>query len=237
MKHKPVLSFILDKLLESVKSKEKSSIESESLEDDPDHNNSSSLSPRYLSEDEKVLKKLAEMSLQISKNDSAKHDLRTDAFVNSPRKPNQSQKNHSAIEPKAAPSSHTLQDEEDIDQRITRDLNKFLTQHNISNGNLVETRRIDLRASQTATGPAPFNHIYSKPTIESLLENIVLNKDDDHLFRNKPGPKMRYLNQTQSESSSSDDDDDDDERDGRGLWIERFRQQKMGGNVGAAKNS
>lgn len=215
--------------MESVKSKEKNLLESESLEDDSEQTGVG-LSPRYLSEDEKVLKKLAEMSLQISKNDSAKPEIFGLTTAASASKPSRFKNQY--VEPQAALSTQALEEEEDIDQRMTRDLNKFLKQHNISNGNLVETRRIDLRASQTAAGPSPFKHIYSKPTIESLLENIVLKKDDDHLFRNKPGAKLRYLNQDQSESSSSEDDDGD-ERDSRGLWIERFRQQKMSGNFGA----
>lgn len=214
---------------------------------------------RFSMQDENVLKKLAEMSLQISNDTKLSNvDLKTGAVSSS----NQSNRlsstginnnlqigqGHSSKSANAddgfnsSPFSLILNELEKKDSRrsnthretdlndeeyaFKNDLNKFLKSYNIKDGNLVETRRIDLRQSQHMTPRK--QHVYSKPTAESLFQNILnsTEKDDEQIIKDfrKGDMKMKYINeQSSSDESSSDDDNEADST----LWIERYRKQKL----------
>ena len=106
----------------------------------------------------------------------------------------------------------------DIDDAITKDLNSYLKLHNIKDGNLVETRRLDLRASQNA----PITQVKSV-TKNDLLNANYKNLKDSHKLKNG----ITFLNDLSSESSSSSDSSDNDEENDKALWIERYRRQKQ----------
>jgi hypothetical protein len=116
------------------------------------------------------------------------------------------------------------------DMDINMELKNLLREHNIRDGNLVETRRLDLRSSQNMP-PGTKQRIYSKHTAESLFENIILNDDNDkdnkyaELVRKKGG-KIRFLNEKEA-MNTSDESSDSDEVCDSSMWIERYRKQKL----------
>ena len=104
-----------------------------------------------------------------------------------------------------------------IDDEITKDLNSYLKSHNIKDGNLVETRRLDLRPSQNAPNDQ------TRPLSKKDLLNSNYNNSKEPVKN-----KLKFLNDnSSSSSSSSSDSSDDDEGNDRSLWIERYRKQKQ----------
>jgi hypothetical protein len=176
-----------------------------------------------MNEDENLLKKLADMSRQISSSSGKNND-----------------KNAAADEDDEKKTEMSL---EEAEKAITRDLNKFLKQHNVKDGNLVETKRIDLRPAVAAASASQTNnnqqqqHIYSKQTIESIFRNMIIKENDSELFeRQKELGTFKYLNENNYKGGDHDDDDDEsssssesESKDDGGkscLWIERYRKQK-----------
>jgi len=104
-----------------------------------------------------------------------------------------------------------------IDDEITNDLNAYLKSHNIKDGNLVETRRLDLRPSQNPALIQP----------KSFVKNELFNKNYKNGVNSNGPTKMKFLNDCSSSSSSSDSSDDDTDNNNRSLWIERYRKQKQ----------
>lgn len=110
----------------------------------------------------------------------------------------------------------------EIDNLITNDLKSFLKFHNIQDGNLVETKRIDLRASQNME-PNKSKQVYSKPKAERLFAEIL--KDNSVYPNFQKGEKFEFINDTVT--SSSESDDENDQSDCNTLWFERYRQHKL----------
>ncbi len=110
------------------------------------------------------------------------------------------------------------------DDKFNKDLESFLKAHNIKDGNLTETRRIDLRASQHQTFPTRPS---TMSKIESIFENAL--KPDRSQKKteskgNKLKTKLKFLNESSSSSSS---ECSSDEQEDNGYWIERYRKQKL----------
>ncbi len=110
------------------------------------------------------------------------------------------------------------------DEKFNKDLESFLKAHKIKDGNMTETRRIDLRASQHQT-------FTSKPStiskIESIFENALKpersqKKAESNGHKHKT--KLKFLNESSSTSSS---ESSSDEQEDNGNWIERYRKQKL----------
>lgn len=104
------------------------------------------------------------------------------------------------------------------EEMIKMNLNKFLKAHDIKDGNMVETRKLDLRQAQKITKPAQVVKKKQLNPVEAFLSMRVDKKVSSR--------KIKFLNDrdtTSSESESSDDDDDDDNK---VMGIELYRQQK-----------
>ena len=100
------------------------------------------------------------------------------------------------------------------EEALKTELRSFLKAHNIKDGNLIETRRIDLRASQNVTKPS------SSTSTQSSIERIIASVNTENKKET-----LKYLNES-DESSESSSSDDDNVRSNRELWIERYRKQK-----------
>lgn len=111
---------------------------------------------------------------------------------------------------------------DEIDDLITNDLKSYLKLHNIRDGNLVETKRIDLRASQNME-PNTSKRVHSKPKAEQLFAEIL---KENSVYPNFPkGEKFEFINN--SVTSSSESDDENDQTDCNTLWFERYRQHRL----------
>ena len=206
--------------------------------------------------DENVLKKLTEMSIQFAGRQSSGSDFSYSIASNSideQQQPENQQQHQPISSSSSTLLSSTLKmieqelgrpDEQPMpaltsDKEITSDLRRFLRFHNIKeDGNLVETRRLDLRANQqtSANTNQRQKRIFSKHNAESLFEQITLgdepseslptsrlfladkNKNNSIRFSN---PNAEAISQSTSSSSESEDDGDSS------LWIERYRKQKL----------
>ena len=106
------------------------------------------------------------------------------------------------------------------EQARRTELNKFLKDHNIKDGNLVQTRRLDLRSAQiVANKPeSVVNSSKSNNPVEAFLA-MQLNINSRSTER-----RFKCLNEA-SESSSDSDESDEDECQLTG--IARYRQQKL----------
>ena len=207
--------------------------------------NQSTLNPTSISNnDENVLKKLAEMSMQISNNSELNNlNLKTgaitsqnssmislrninstilDVFTNNTNDRISSTNPFDIIEKEL--TQNTINKSNDI---FNQDLDKFLKSHNIKDGNMIETRRIDLRASQHQD----YTKQDPKNKIKSLFDNIVTqtsHNSSNSKNNNINNPKLKFLNETASESSSTSSSDEENEsNDSKLLWIERYRRQKI----------
>ena len=166
--------------------------------------------------DENVLMKLAEMSMTMTNDESLSNiDLKTGAisstgnnFRNLRKQPiSESCFNLMENEIKFGPmklSSISLISEEEN----KNELNKYLKSHNIRDGNLVSTRRIDLRQFQNPQTKTE----EKKKTLESL--NVA--------FKDWTKGKTEESSFSSSSSESSADEENDSS-----LWIERYRKQKF----------
>ena len=107
---------------------------------------------------------------------------------------------------------------------MRRDSNKYLALHNIKDGNLVETRKLDLRPGKNPVTTSVFKgktipqEKYNP--VEKFLKMRI--KDGKNVGNQK---KIHFLNDT-GESSESSDSSDDDDRDSQVFGIEKYRQQK-----------
>ena len=224
--------------------KKKSNVDTQLYPNKSDQNYNASRSH----DDENILKKLAEMSMQISNDSNLSNlDFKTGAVSkHSPNKSNHheikfnnepSRIKKSAFELMEAELFPSMSRNENLDDLITKDLNAYLKAHNIKDGNLVETRRIDLRQSQNM---APVNKkVYSKTLADTLFENILNNdecNDWDKVLKDSKNNKLKFLNENSSDSESSDNTDSEDNGVDRALWIERYRKQKLA-NSNAKKSS
>ncbi len=154
------------------------------------------------SNDEYIMKKLTEMSNQIT-NENRQH---------SKMKISDRKQSNKAEYDDEFPCKDLNKDEE----VLKTELRTFLKAHNIRDGNLVETRRIDLRASQNIT--KPMSSISTEPSVGSLIARISTENGKEGL---------KYLNESEESSeSSSDDEDSENGANNRELWIERYRKQK-----------
>ncbi|RMZ92876.1 hypothetical protein BpHYR1_035299 [Brachionus plicatilis] len=173
--------------------------------------NSSSQTTLPIVDEQNIIKKLAELSTKYSEDNSLSNlNLKTGA---APLDEFSTQINKNEI---------SSIDCSKIDDIITSDLKKFLKSHKIRDGNLVETRRIDLRASQNMA-PNTRIRVYSKPKAEQLFAEIL---NDDSVYPNfKNGDKFKFIND--SVTSSSESDDESDPTDCNTLWFERYRQQRI----------
>ncbi len=215
-----------DEILENVNSKSPVSRirgEEKTVEDSNHIKNSST---RILN-DENVLKKLGELSMQYSSksaqentNENIKNIALSNDFMNNALK---------MIENELKVEKNEQKTELTTDEIMTQELKKFLNSHNIKDGNLVETRRIDLRASQNMP-PNTKLRIYSKQNAESLFQDILINDAKNSLIETKKkNNKIKFLND-KSGSSSSDSSSSGDEQENNSknslLWIEQYRKHK-----------
>jgi len=175
--------------------------------------------------DENVLMKLAQMSKMISKDEEL--DLKTGAIISSNTGGNLtgriSKVTFDLVENELIKSDkkNRIELSEEI---IKNDLNNFLKSHNIRDGNLVATRRIDLRPNQNLNRNTNESN---KKSAHLLMQNILNTNDDEKYFRNIANKPIKFLNEDSDDESSSDSSDDSDETNSKTLWIERYRQQKM----------
>ena len=143
--------------------------------------------------DEKILQKLAEMSMQISEDknlrdldyktgaissklnhaSSLKKDTKESLATEQLKLSSNLKKSFSLIENEIL--HNNLMGNSKIDDEITNELNAYLKLHNIKDGNLVETRRIDLRSSQNQ----PLNQ--AKP----FTKNELFNKTEGWVYQTK----------------------------------------------------
>ena len=247
----------IDEVLESVGTKNNSP-SNNYHNDGEQHKADKNMSSSRMINDENVLKKLAEMSMQFSNTNNSElkasnsifSSASSSSFTSSSN--NEQAVNNSSIEnqiytqesmPKNLYGSSLKIIERELgrnksnnksnegqrimsEEEMTRDLQNFLREHNIKDGNLVDTRRLDLRSSQNMVHDAK-HKIYSKQNLEGLFERILLNDDRKSISKLMEGKnyKNKFLNDKPG-SSSSDSDGIDEEND-RTLWIERYRKQKM----------
>jgi hypothetical protein len=126
------------------------------------------------------------------------------------------------------------------DYSNNKELLDLLKSKNIVDGNLVETRRLDLRPeANSLAANKRVNLVYSKKSAcETLFANILNHspKEDEQFFNNikKKNLPKKCINEvrTQLSSASSTDSESSDEDDGNAnsgdsLWIERYRKQKQ----------
>lgn len=193
------------------------SVDNNSVKKSIQKNSSSQTTPPIVDE-QNIIKKLAELSTKYSEDNSLSNlNLKTGA---APLDEFSTQINKNEI---------SSIDCSKIDDIITSDLKIFLKSHKIRDGNLVETRRIDLRASQNMA-PNTRIRVYSKPKAEQLFAEIL---NDDSVYPNfKNGDKFKFIND--SVTSSSESDDESDPTDCNTLWFERYRQQRI---LNSAKKS
>jgi hypothetical protein len=201
-------------------------------------------------DEENIMQKLTEMSMQYnSTNRNAVTETLSSASsssISSVNKNDSSKKRPSASGQSVFLSSalkmiehelnSNINDEHEFakkntdstEKALNAELKKMQREHNIRDGNLVETRHLDLRSCQNKP-PDSKQRIYSKHTAESLFENIMLNDDRDEKiieFMRKNGNKIRFLNEREAASSSEDNSDSDGENESS-MWIERYRKQKL----------
>lgn len=187
--------------------------------------------------DENVLMKLAQMSHSISKDEDLNSlDFRTGALKPTTTKScgtsTDSASPFNLIE-KELNKAYSLSE-----QLIKNDLKNFLKEHNIRDGNLVATRRIDLRPGQQTNNNINDNNNINnnksnRPQLtekqkaaDMLMQRILNTKDDEKFFRNRSKGPLKFINDSDLSSSSSDSESDD-AYDSKSLWIERYRRQKM----------
>jgi hypothetical protein len=203
-----------------------------SLIKNPTSLNSASIS----NNDENILKKLAEMSMQISNDSelkglnlktgtitSAEHSMISLRNINSIFLDTLTNNSNSSSNPFDLIEKELKQKTVDKSNDLfNQDLENFLKSHNIKDGNMIETRRIDLRASQHQ------DHSKKDPKekLKSLFDNIATqtnqNKNDNK--------NMKFINQASSssdESNNTSDSDEENESNEKLLWIERYRRQKL----------
>jgi hypothetical protein len=185
--------------------------------------------------DENVLKKLAEMSMQISSNSelnnlNSKSGAKTSFNSSMVSLQNVNSTILNALENNQNSNSNNPFDliEKQLTQNsinrsndmFNQDLDKFLKSHNIKDGNMIETRRIDLRASQHQdyTKKDPDNKI------KSLFDNIITQTN-----QNNSNTSLKFLNEATLSSNESSNESSDEESDSNEnlLWIERYRRHKM----------
>lgn len=159
--------------------------------------------------DEIIMKKLSEMSQQY-KNETKRAETSAPARFNMT----------SALQMIERELGPNYDDDEQ-----NKELQDFLRSHNIRDGNLVKTRRLDLRSEQQR--PIMKQRIYSKPDVESFFESMVLKDDAKQWSQAMKNNKIKFLNDQSGESSSDTESDGDTGRDA--LWIERYRKQKLTG--------
>ena len=183
--------------------------------------------------DENILQKLAEMSMNISEDNNLRNlNYKTGAISNNNAIQNNRISSNASIEKELLNKeehlllnsnlkksfglieneilNNNIKNNSKIEDEITKDLNAYLKSHNIKDGNLIETRRIDLRPSQNS------NIEKSK----TLSKNDLFNKNCKNGVA-----KLKFLNDCSSTSSS--DTSDTDEENNKALWIERYRKQKQ----------
>lgn len=120
-------------------------------------------------------------------------------------------------------------------EQMKHDLNKLLDSYSIKDGNLVETRRLDLRTAQNPTSHQRQRQRQSTcaATSTNPVEAFLSMRIDRALKPQNADPnkrpKIKFLNDNDSDSTSSSDEDEDEEGDcDRQLFgIELYRQQKM----------
>lgn len=166
--------------------------------------------PRIV-DDQNIIKKLAEFSTKYSKDNSLNNlNLQTGAAATFENNSN------SNLE------INDLKSLNNLDEMITNDLKNFLKSHKIKDGNLTETRRIDLRDSQNMK-PSANVRVYSKPKAEHLFAEILSETSVYPDFKN--GQKLKFIND--GITSSESEDEPDDESDQNTLWFERYRQHRL----------
>ena len=184
--------------------------------------------------------KLAQMSHSISKDENLLNsiDFKTGALLpatNTKSTGTDSMENDLA---KQNNNNNILNNLNLSESLIRDDLNTFLKSHNIRDGNLVATRRIDLRPGQQQQQQEKLVDLNKKP-VDLLMKSILSTNDDEKYFRNIANQPLRFLNDSElnESSSSSSSEEDKDEEEGEeekdksktksSLWIERYRAQKM----------
>lgn len=191
-------------------------------------------SSRLSHDDESIMKKLAEMSIELSKDTSLSNlDFRTGA-VSTDSSLNNRNNIYDRSNYKTSISTSRDQNNQDLtfvnmnsfksmDEAITNDLKNFLKSHNIKDGNLSDTRKLDLRSSQSVISNTR-TRVYSKPKAETLFQEIL---SDTSVYPNgKDDKKLKFINENENDSTSSSDSDTEEENNSA-LWIERYRKQKL----------
>lgn len=120
-------------------------------------------------------------------------------------------------------------------EQMKHDLNKLLDSYNIKDGNLVETRRLDLRAAQNPTSRQKQRQSTGAATSTNPVEAFLSMRIDRPLKPQNADPnkrpKIKFLNDHDSDWTSSSGEDEDEEKEGDGdrqlFGIELYRQQKM----------
>ncbi|CAF0912859.1 unnamed protein product [Brachionus calyciflorus] len=157
----------------------------------------------HIVDDQNLIKKLAEFSTKFSKDENLNNlNLQTGA---------------------ASSVENELKSLDKLDDLITNDLKSFLKSHKIKDGNLTETRRIDLRDTQNMVSNTRVR-VYSKPKAEHLFAEIL--KEDNVYPDYKNGQTIKFMNDDGVSSSSESESDDEDE-DRNTLWFERYRQHRL----------
>lgn len=199
-----------------------------------------------INNDEAIMKKLADMSMNMSKDcDLSSVDLRTGAIASTsgpsflPFKSVASSKTNGEertenVTTRANNMAYNVPDE----YAIKSELDEYLKTHYKVDGNSTQTRRIDLRASQNMNTA---NRVYSKPRIEQLFDklardlfdkgnaslSLAKSADNPNESKKKTNGRIKFLNENSSTSSDSSSDSDDlDSTTGNDLWIERYRRHK-----------
>jgi hypothetical protein len=203
-------------MIASIKSNESSTIQTKSplIHLEPFGKSSSSSSCTL--KDEAVLKKLAEMSSSLLKNDEELNhlDLKTGAAISNKLKMNNFCIKNDSINLIENQLNLNTRDSEEM---IRNDLKKYLSAHNMKDGNLVETRRIDLRQSQIERKASANNKFTNNNPVEAFL---AMNLNPLSVKSKKPFRFLNEKDQTSSESSGESDEENNT------LWFERYRQQK-----------
>lgn len=172
--------------------------------------------------DEAVLKKLTEMSSGLMNRERDQFSIdnfKTGGVLTTSRSNAYTNKNHDLSYERSSSSSASgsIINNSSISLiehqlGLNNEESKFLKSHSIKDGNMVATRKLDLRQAQTAR-PKPTQQRQLNP-VEAFL-SMKVNK--------KPTSKIRFLNDRDTESSESESSDDEGTK---LMGIELYRQQK-----------
>jgi hypothetical protein len=204
-------------------------------------------SRRVTDNDEKIMKKLADMSMNMmssnSEQDSSEFKSNVSASMFSSKTSIEDifKRNDELIKSKQKLPNIFADEKEDSSSEAMSELDKYLKDNAKIDGNLIETRKLDLRASQNTSAGNVKSRVHSKPSLDNLLGNLIrsmshqdykpVSTHEQSATSNSVNKnKIKFLNDLTDSSSNSSSDSSDSECENKktksALWIENYRKYK-----------